>query len=70
MPNINKSKTEPYKEVKMYILMIKKEVIRAVGTLADIEKELKTEFKSYDYMVGFLDGYLFGKYKLITVKKV
>lgn len=39
-------------------------------TLKEIEKYLKTTFESYDYMVGFCDGYLFDSYKIFTVKQI
>ena len=38
-------------------------------TLELVEKYLKTAFKSVDYMYGFLDGYLFGEYCLMTLSE-
>ncbi len=51
-----------------YVLKIKKS--NATGaSLEDIEKYLKIEFKSFDYMIGFLDGYLFDNYKVISLEE-
>lgn len=36
-------------------------------SLKDIELYLKTDFKNYDYAIGFLDGYLFDNYKLVAI---
>ena len=49
--------------MKIYVLKIK---IKNSGcaNLREIERYLKTEFKSYDYMLGFLDGNLFDNYFL------
>ena len=38
-------------------------------TLEQVEELLKTAFKSVDYMYGFLDGYLFGEYCLMTLSE-
>ena len=51
----------------VYVLKIKKE--KVFGTLKELEKYLKTTFKSNDYMYGFLDGYLFGNYSILTLEK-
>ena len=48
--------------MKNYAIAIAKKV-----DLELIEANLKTEFKSYDYMLGFLDGYLFDSYKIIVM---
>ena len=34
-----------------------------------IKQHLKTKFKSLDYAEGFLDGYLFEGYKIMTLKE-
>ena len=36
-------------------------------SLSQIEKLLKTEFVSKDYMLGFLEGYLFDQFKVLTL---
>lgn len=52
------------------VLLIQNETINGTGaTLQQIEENLKTEFSSYNYMIGFLDGYLFNKYKLIELDR-
>ena len=38
-------------------------------TLEQVEELLKTKFKSVDYMNGFLDGYLFDEYCLMTLSE-
>mgnify|MGYP001770705279 CR=1 FL=1 len=54
----------------IYVLLINDEVTNQTGaTLQLIEKNLKTEFKSYDYMLGFFDGYLFEDYKILTLEE-
>jgi len=35
--------------------------------LVDIEKYLKTEFISKDHMIGFFEGYLFDKFRVLTL---
>ena len=49
-----------------YVLLIERQ--NGVS-LEDVEKYLKTEFRSEDYMMGFLDGYLFDKYQVLTLKE-
>lgn len=51
-----------------YALKIKKDNC-TYANLTEIESYLKTEFKSYEYMMGFLDGYLFDKYKVLALEK-
>ena len=53
----------------IYVLKIKKEKI--FGTLDEINIQLKLKFKNFDYMIGYLDGYLFDKknYNLSTLKE-
>lgn len=49
-----------------YIILIK----RKNGTganIEDIEKYFKTRFKSYDYMMGFLDGYCFDNFRVVKL---
>ena len=46
-----------------YMLKIK----RGTATLPEIANYLKTEFRSNDYMIGFLDGYLFDNYKVLSL---
>ena len=48
----------------VYVLKIKN---KQGIPLREIEKHLKTEFKNYDYMIGFLDGYLFDYYRIVTL---
>lgn len=43
---------------------------KAPATLADIKRDLKTEFKNFDYMQGYLDGYLFHYYKILTLEQL
>ena len=38
-------------------------------TLGEIEGGLKTAFPNIDYAKGFLDGYLFDYYKLLTLEE-
>jgi hypothetical protein len=49
-----------------YVLLIERQ--NGVS-LEDVEKYLKTEFRSEDYIMGFLDGYLFDKYRILTLKE-
>ena len=49
-----------------YALLIKEQ---NHTNLKELEISLKTEFKSYDYMIGFCDGYLFDNYRLLTLKE-
>ena len=50
------------------VLLIKNSKNNSTGaSLQQIEKYLKTEFQSIDYMQGFLDGYLFENYKVIEL---
>jgi len=52
------------------VLLIKKGHINSTGaTLPMIEDNLKTTFKSLDYMEGFLDGYLFDNYSLLSLSE-
>jgi len=52
----------------VYVLKILQE--NSTGALLkDIEEYLKTEFKSYDYMIGFYDGYLFDNYIITTLEE-
>ena len=40
------------------------------ATLQQIEETLKTEFKSHDFLEGYLLGYMFGhSYKVFTLKE-
>ena len=56
--------------METYVLLIKNETVNGTGAnLEQIEEYLKTEFKSYDYMVGFCDGYLFDNYCIIDLKE-
>ena len=53
-----------------YVLLIKDETKNKTGAnLKEIELYLKTEFASYDYMIGFFDGYLFDNYWILTLKE-
>ena len=47
-----------------YVLLIKQ--VNGIK-LSDIEKLLKTEFISKDYMLGFFEGYLFDSFKVLTL---
>ena len=49
-----------------YILLIN---VHGYTTIELVEKYLKAEFKSVDYMNGFLDGYLFDEYCLMTLSE-
>lgn len=49
--------------MKAYALLIKKN-----APLEQIEEHMKTVFRSEDYMVGFLDGYLFDNYNVYELK--
>jgi len=56
--------------MKNYVLLINDASTNNTGvTFEQIEKHLKTEFTSYDYMKGFFDGYLFDEYTLLSLKK-
>ncbi len=38
------------------------------GKREDVDKLLKREFRSVEYMEGFCDGYLFDSYTILTMK--
>lgn len=53
-----------------YVLLIHNSVTNKTGaSFEEIKKYLKTDFKSYDYMEGYCDGYLFDDYKILTLEQ-
>ena len=50
----------------VFALLIK---MNTTIALVEIQKLLPVTFKSYEYMQGFLDGYLFDNYKLLELSE-
>lgn len=51
-----------------YILLVNKHNATN-ASLLDIRKNLKTKFPSYDYMIGFCDGYFFDEHKIVSLEE-
>lgn len=52
--------------MKQYVLLINKNDLSESDFITLLEN-LKTSFRSYEYMMGFLDGYCFDKYLTRTL---
>ena len=47
--------------MKIYVLLLNKNDLNDADYISLLEN-LKTSYRSYEYMMGFLDGYCFDKY--------